>query len=109
MGCCDKNKLPSNVRMVRNAVVAAARVVRGMVKGDGVLARPETVEFRMAQCVICDYVLEIHKHGQIFHRCRHKDCGCWLDGKYQAKTRLAAMFCPLPEPKWMAEGSGKAP
>lgn len=84
--------------MLRNAARAGMRVARSAVAGKAVAATPETVEARRVICMACEFMKTWEKDER-FHRCGK--CGCWLDGKYLAKLRVATERCPVG--KWEAQ------
>lgn len=86
--------------MVANAAKAAGRVFVAAIRGQRVLARGRTVIERAAICKACDQAVPDESRPQ-YLRCLQ--CGCWLNGKHVAnsKVKLATERCPLG--KWEAE------
>lgn len=96
MSCdCKSATLP---QMAGNLAAAAGRMVLGAVAGNPLFVGAEVRAARMVHCLACDQ-MRVSSDGTA-HRCRHPDCGCWLDGKSLCKTCVATEFCPLG--KWAA-------
>lgn len=98
MACPCANRMPTTAQMARNATAAAGRVVRAVVTGAPVKVSNKTYFARLEICRGCDQVIK-WKHDESFLRCRK--CGCWLNGNYIAKAKLATEACPLG--KWGVE------
>lgn len=100
MGCsnCHKEKFPTSSRLAVTAAGAGARVVRAALAGQRIKVSPAVEQSRLATCRACQEVSVKEQNGITYHRCQR--CGCWLDGKYLAKARIATEACPLG--KWEA-------
>ena len=87
--------------MASNAAGAAVRVIKAVVRGDGVEVSPEREAARLAVCSQCEFALR-HTAKPKFLRCTQ--CGCWLNAatKWLAKARLATEDCP--KGKWKEAG-----
>lgn len=87
--------------MAGNAAGAATRVIKAVVRGDGVQVSPEREAARLAVCRGCEFVRN-HKIKPAYLRCTQ--CGCWLNAatKWLAKARLATEDCP--RGKWKESG-----
>lgn len=81
--------------MAKNAALAGGRYVNAVFTGEETKVPEAEAERRLSICKTnaCGKCLvEVHEQRE-FHRCT--DCGCWLDGDYLAKTRLATEDCKL--------------
>ncbi len=81
--------MPGALKLAANAGKAAGRVVVGMIHGK-VIVSDDVFQYRMSKCKACEACVP---HPKGYHRCAK--CGCWLDGKYVAKAKLATETCPL--------------
>jgi hypothetical protein len=89
---CNCSKLPPLHQQARTAARAVVRVGMRAITGKDVLVSDEAFARRMFYCRQCPHVMAHNQDGLTFHRC--SKCGCWLDGKYVAKARLASENCP---------------
>ena len=88
MGCCKSAKL------VVRAAGAVTRAFKAAVQGKPVHVPDAEFRRRLAVCASCDQcrIIPNKERTKEYHRCLA--CGCWLDGKYAAKARLATEECP---------------
>ena len=101
-GCGRQNpELPGKARQMRNAFEASKRLVHARLKGAPVRVDAERFNRRLEVCLECDFVIVRQTPARPYHRCAQ--CGCWLDGDYLAKARLATESCPVG--KWEGEGT----
>lgn len=89
MGCGCSKPMPGALKLATNASKAAGRVVVGMVRGK-VIVPDGVFKYRMDKCKSCEACVP---HPKGYHRCAK--CGCWLDGVYFSKAKLATESCPL--------------
>ena len=98
--------LPSLPVQLRTATTAIYRAAGAVLHGEAVQAKPETIAQREAICfgsqpatfnlqpaTACRECIPVIKGDKTYHRC--SQCGCWLDGKFFAKLKLATESCPL--------------
>lgn len=82
--CC--NQMPPLATQLKNVVGAAGRVVEASLRGQGVLADPQTVERRQSVCSGCEFWVAEKKRCSV--------CGC----RTEYKLRLLTEKCP--KGKW---------
>ena len=93
------NCKPSAPRLAGNAAAAAGRIAGAALQGQPVLVNPNREAARLDVCRRCDRC-QPHPPKPEYLRCG--ECGCWLNGKWLAKARLATENCPLG--KWQEAG-----
>jgi hypothetical protein len=97
MGCCPK-QLPPLRRQAATAARAVSRATAQALAGGPVKVATAVEQARLDICYLCPEASPYAKKPQFF-RCAQ--CGCWLNGKFFAKARLATESCPLG--KWGAQ------
>lgn len=76
----------SNAQKIANAVGAAGRIAKSVLRNEPVMASTEEQRRRLTICAACEYYTGV--------TC--KKCGCHI----RFKARLQTEHCPLTPPKW---------
>jgi hypothetical protein len=99
MSCnnCAK-QLPALRTQAVNVAGAVARATAHAISGGQLKVSPAVEQARLNICYMCPEASPYAKKPEYF-RCGK--CGCWLNGKFFAKARLASESCPLG--KWEAQ------
>ena len=91
--------MPPLTTQAWNATKAMGRVSVAVVESKPVYVSDEVSSHRLSACLQCESCVAVPSkktQGKTYHRCR--ECGCWLDGRFQHKARLATESCP--QKKW---------